>query len=87
MTRSGWGARIVAMASAIEAFEAKALELEEKDRAELARVLLLSLGDGAESQDAERAWAEEAERRYRELETGRWRRSRRVRFSRRHGRG
>lgn len=49
--------------------EAEALNLPEKDRAELARVLLLSLGD-PEEPDVEAAWAEEAERRYEEIKSG-----------------
>lgn len=49
--------------------ETEALSLPEKDRADLARVLLLSLGD-AEEPDVEAAWAEEAERRYEELRSG-----------------
>lgn len=45
------------------------LKLSEKDRAELARILLLSL-DSAEDDASEVLWAEEAERRYAELESG-----------------
>lgn len=57
------------MAEAVKVLEAKALKLTGKDRAELARILLLSL-DEADDQDAELAWAEEADRRYRELRSG-----------------
>lgn len=57
------------MSDPVKNLEAEALKLEEKDRAELARVLLLSLED-AEDQDTELAWAEEAERRYRDLKEG-----------------
>lgn len=57
------------MAEAVKALEAEALKLTGKDRAELARVLLLSLDD-AEDQETEFAWAEEAERRYEELRAG-----------------
>lgn len=54
------------MADPVRTLEAEALKLAEKDRAELARVLLLSLED-VEDEDTELAWAEEAERRYQEL--------------------
>lgn len=57
------------MAEPVKKVEAEALKLAEKERAELARVLLLSLGD-SEEQEVEQAWAEEAERRYQELKTG-----------------
>jgi len=57
------------MAEAVKNVQTEALTLPERDRAELARVLLLSLGDAAE-QDTELAWAEEAERRYQELKAG-----------------
>ena len=57
------------MAEPVRALEAKALELAEKDRAELARVLLLSLGD-SDAQETEVVWAQEAERRYEELRVG-----------------
>jgi putative addiction module component (TIGR02574 family) len=57
------------MSDPLRKFEAEALALPEKDRAELARVLILSLEDPQE--DAiERIWAEEAERRYQELKAG-----------------
>jgi putative addiction module component (TIGR02574 family) len=54
----------------VRALEVEVLKLADKERAELARVLLLSL-DEAEDQDTEREWAEEAERRYQELKAGR----------------
>ena len=57
------------MADPVKTLEAEALKLAEKDRAELARVLLLSLED-SEDQDKALAWAEEAERRYQELKAG-----------------
>lgn len=57
------------MAEPVKNVQLEALKLPEKDRAELARVLLLSLGD-EEDQDTELAWAEEAERRYQELKAG-----------------
>jgi len=57
------------MADPIRTLEAEALKLAEKDRAELARVLLLSLEE-SEDQDTALAWEEEAERRYRELTAG-----------------
>ena len=57
------------MAESLEHLETEALKLAEKDRAELARVLLLSLEE-APDQDIEAAWAAEAERRYAELKAG-----------------
>ena len=57
------------MADAVKTLEAAALKLAEKERAELARVLLLSLGT-SEDQETELAWAEEAERRYQQLRSG-----------------
>lgn len=57
------------MADTVKSLEVQALKLPEQDRAELVRVLLLSLED-SEDHDSELAWAEEAERRYRELKTG-----------------
>lgn len=57
------------MADTLEHLEAEALKLTDKERAELARVLLLSLEEPAD-QDLEAAWAREAERRYEELKAG-----------------
>lgn len=57
------------MAESVQNLEAAALKLPEKDRAELARVLLLSLG-AVEPEANEARWAEEAERRYEELTSG-----------------
>jgi hypothetical protein len=57
------------MADPLRTLEAEALKLPEKDRADLARVLLLSLEE-SEDQDTALAWVEEAERRYRELKAG-----------------
>jgi hypothetical protein len=57
------------MADPLRTLEEQALKLGEKDRAELARVLLLSL-NGPEEPSDEAVWAEEAERRYRELASG-----------------
>lgn len=57
------------MENSVRALEAEALNPADKERAELARVLLLSL-DEAEDQDTAREWAEEAERRYQELKAG-----------------
>lgn len=57
------------MAEPIKTLGAEALKLAEKDRAELAGVLLSSL-DSAGDQDTELVWAEEAERRYQELKAG-----------------
>ena len=56
------------MADPLKRFEDEALRLPHKDRAELARVLLLSLE--AEEDGNEEVWAQEAERRYRELKSG-----------------
>lgn len=47
----------------------EALRLPEKARAELAKDLLYSLDDSAES-GVEEAWEEEAERRYEEIRQG-----------------
>jgi len=57
------------MTSLVENLELEALKLPEKERAHLARVLLLSLDDSHDHDD-EIAWAEEAERRYQELKAG-----------------
>ena len=57
------------MADLLKSLEADVLKLEEKDRAKLARILLLSL-EPSEDQDVELVWAEEAERRYQELQSG-----------------
>lgn len=57
------------MVDPVKALETEALKLVEEDRAELARILLLSLG-ASEDQETEREWAQEAERRYLEIEAG-----------------
>lgn len=57
------------MAEPMQKLQAEALELDENDRAELARVLLLSL-EAPPDEEVEQAWAVEAERRYRELASG-----------------
>lgn len=57
------------MTDPLRKFEAEALSLPEKERAELARVLILSLEDAGEEGN-EQIWAEEAKRRYRELKEG-----------------
>jgi putative addiction module component (TIGR02574 family) len=49
--------------------EEAALQLPEKARAELARVLLLSL-DSFDEESNEAVWAQEAERRYAEIKAG-----------------
>lgn len=54
----------------VKTVETEALSLPERDRADLARMLLLSLGDEVGEPGAEAAWAEEAERRFEELESG-----------------
>jgi hypothetical protein len=50
------------MVDPVETLEVEALKLADKDRTELARVLLSSLED-AEVHDTDLVWAEEAERR------------------------
>lgn len=63
-------ARIVlAMRQTLEQIEAEILGLPEAERARLAKSLLLSLGE-SESEDVEGLWADEAERRYLEIERG-----------------
>jgi len=57
------------MASRIEDLEAAALQLPEKGRARLARILLFSLGETAE-EGVEQAWIEEARHRYEEIQSG-----------------
>ncbi|MFY9826411.1 MAG: addiction module protein [Thermoanaerobaculia bacterium] len=57
------------MADQQEELEAAALQLPETGRARLARILLLSLGESAED-ETERIWAEEADRRYQEIQRG-----------------
>ena len=54
----------------LEQIEAGILELPEEARARLAKSLLLSLGENEEEEDVEGLWAEEAERRYLEIERG-----------------
>jgi putative addiction module component (TIGR02574 family) len=53
----------------LKRIETDALQLSQAERAELARVLLLSL-EGEEEADHEQLWAEEAERRYEEIRSG-----------------
>ncbi len=57
------------MADPSKQIETRALRLPQKRRAELAKVLLLSL-ESEEPEDNEALWAEEAERRYQELKSG-----------------
>lgn len=57
------------MAQTLEDLEDQALRLPEKSRAELAKVLLLSLTE-ADEEETDRIWAEEAESRYQELRRG-----------------
>jgi putative addiction module component (TIGR02574 family) len=58
------------MADSVHTLGSAALKLDEKDRAELARILLESLGPSDDC-DYELEWAEEAERRYTEVKEGR----------------
>ena len=57
------------MADKQEELEAAVLQLPETGRARLARILLLSLGEPPE-EETERIWAEEADRRYQEIQRG-----------------
>ncbi len=57
------------MASTIENLEAIVLQLSEKGRARLARVLLFSLEEETK-EGAEQAWIEEAQHRYEEIQRG-----------------
>lgn len=57
------------MATSLGGLRAEALRLSRSDRAALARALLLSLED-REDEGTEKAWAEEAERRYQEIKAG-----------------
>lgn len=59
------------MARPVEQIAAEALELGEKDRAQLVHRLLLSLEPAVEDQaEVEKAWIEEALRRDAEMESG-----------------
>jgi len=57
------------MPQTLEEIEAELLQLPEQARARLAKSLILSL-EGIEDEDSELLWAEEAERRYQEIEHG-----------------
>jgi putative addiction module component (TIGR02574 family) len=57
------------MGHALEEIESEILQLPEPARARLAKSLLLSLGENDDT-DVEELWAEEAEARYREIESG-----------------
>jgi putative addiction module component (TIGR02574 family) len=57
------------MARRLEQLYREALKLPESERAELAGLLLRSL-DPTQESDVEAAWAEVAERRWREIESG-----------------
>ncbi len=57
------------MTSRIKKIEKEALQLTSRERAILAERLLHSLDD-EEDADVERAWVEEAERRYKEFKQG-----------------
>jgi putative addiction module component (TIGR02574 family) len=59
------------MASALDDLFAKALALPDEDRAELARLLLLSLESGEADDGVEEALAREVERRVADLHAGR----------------
>lgn len=57
------------MADQQEELEVAVLKLPEMGRARLARILLLSLDESTEA-ETERIWAEEADRRYHEIQRG-----------------
>jgi putative addiction module component (TIGR02574 family) len=57
------------MGRKLEELYREASDLTERDRAELAGMLIESL-DGPPDEGVEAAWAEEVERRVREIETG-----------------
>ncbi len=57
------------MADQQEELEVAVLQLPETGRARLARILLLSLDESVED-ETERVWAEEADRRYQEIQRG-----------------
>jgi len=57
------------MATELRELFREALELTDKDRATLAGLLIESLETEVDP-DVERAWAEEAERRWQEIESG-----------------
>jgi hypothetical protein len=60
------------MAQTLEEIEAELLQLPEQARARLARSLILSLDEveEVEGEDNDLLWAQEAERRYQEIERG-----------------
>ena len=57
------------MAQTLEEIEAELLQLPGQARARLAKSLILSLEE-VEEEDTDQLWAEEAERRYQEIERG-----------------
>lgn len=57
------------MTEAAEELKVKALELSDKDRAELAHLLLVSLDEVVE-EGVEAAWDEELDKRVREIDSG-----------------
>ena len=57
------------MTEAAEEIKVKALELSDKDRAELAHLLLVSLDEVVE-EGVEAAWDEELDKRVREIDSG-----------------
>ena len=57
------------MTEAAEELKVKALELSDKDRAELAHLLLVSLDEDVE-EGVEAAWDAELDRRVREIDSG-----------------
>jgi len=58
------------MSEIVERMKEKLAQLDQKDRAELAHFLLVSLDDG-EDADAEEAWDAELARRWEEFQSGR----------------
>jgi putative addiction module component (TIGR02574 family) len=57
------------MAAELTELFREAMELEDNDRATLAGLLIESL-EGPEDPDVEKAWADEVERRWQEIESG-----------------
>ena len=57
------------MANTLDGLKREIAELEASDKAEILRLLIAELDEGTD-EGIERAWLEEAERRYQELESG-----------------
>lgn len=57
------------MATTLDGLKREIAELEASDKAEILRLLIAELDEGT-GEGIERAWLEEAQRRYQELESG-----------------